>query len=145
VNIRDEIARLSAEHDKLMSEHRAWLARREAAGAAPVQKSDDLGLVYKDHDNSEPAAASETDQWAGWNAWMRGHLDIERRSIFEEVEKALVDLVIELRKEWYEEMKKAITKRDAKIARLEGQVETLTRLYAGKSASIVDRRPKDVA
>ena len=58
---------------------------------------------------------------------MRGHLDIERRSIFEEVEKALVDLVIELRKEWYEEMKKAITKRDAKIARLEGQVETLTR------------------
>ena len=42
MNIRDEIARLSAEHDKLMSEDRAWLARREAAGAAPVQKSDDL-------------------------------------------------------------------------------------------------------
>jgi hypothetical protein len=53
-----------------------------------------------------------------------------------------------LREEWHEEVKTALAKRDAEIANLRGQVETLTRLYAGKSADVVDLpnwKPKDVA
>jgi len=150
---RDEIAHLCAEHDKLMIEHDQWLARREAAGAAPVQKSDDLGLVYKDHDNSEPAPApepdgAETDPWAGWNAWMRGHLAVERQAIREELEGTLVEIIVGLRKEWREEVTKAVAERDKEIEHLKGQVEVLTRMFVGKSADVVDLpnwRPKDVA
>ena len=34
MDIRDEIARLSAEHDKLMREDAQWMAKREAAREA---------------------------------------------------------------------------------------------------------------
>jgi len=36
---RRELARLCAEHDQMMTEHDQWMARREAASGAPVQKS----------------------------------------------------------------------------------------------------------
>jgi hypothetical protein len=83
---------------------------------------------------------TETDKknLEGWNAWMRGHLDIERQAIREELEGALVEIIVELRKEWHDEVKTALAKRDAEIANLRGQVETLTRLYAGKTADVTE-------
>jgi hypothetical protein len=58
--------------------------RSEPIGAAPMRKSGAHGLVYRTNANGAqaPAAAavfaqsSETDE--AWNAWLRGHLDIER-------------------------------------------------------------------
>ena len=43
VSIRDEIARLCAEHDKLMTED-----ARAATTAPPAQKSDDDNLVLRE-------------------------------------------------------------------------------------------------
>jgi len=45
MDIRDEIARLSAEHDKLMREDAQWMAKREAAREALARKSEPDGLV----------------------------------------------------------------------------------------------------
>src|SRR5262245_29192509 len=129
MSVRDEITELCRQHDRFMAEHTSEPIRRP-----PVSESDTDGLIYKDHDNNAPAPASEGDPWAGWNAWLAGHLAIERQSIREEVENALVDLIKLLRKDWEADIRKAVTERGAEIAHLRGQVETLTRLYAGKSA-----------
>jgi hypothetical protein len=146
---RRELRDLMQAHDRMMIEDQEWMARREAASGAPVQKSDEPAVLYREHYDSAPASAgAETDEWAGWNAWMRGHLDIERQSIRGELEGTLVRIIVELRKEWREEVTKAVAERDAEIAHLRGQVEVLTRLYAGKSADVVDLpnwKPKDVA
>jgi hypothetical protein len=90
---RDEIRALCIAHDRMMVEHHEWMARREAA-ASPVRKSNGDGLVYRTNANGAqahapaqdgapsdtqpaPAAAPETD-WSGWEAWMEGHLAIQR-------------------------------------------------------------------
>jgi len=142
MSLREEIRELCIAHDKQMAEDREWLARRGQARPF-VRKSDDpAGLIFKTVEN-EPAPASEGDPWAGWNAWMGAHLDNLRA----EIENALVDLVVLLRKDWEQDIRRAVTERDAEIAHLRGQVEVLTRLYASKSADIHDlpMRPKDVA
>src|SRR5262249_37787549 len=86
---RRELAELCRIHDRMMAEAASERMRRP-----PVSESDPDGLIYKDYDNSAPAPAPEADPWAGWNAWLRGHLDIERQSIREEVENALVELIV---------------------------------------------------
>jgi hypothetical protein len=139
---RDEIGRLCLEHDRFMAE------ARESLRTSPVSAFDPGALVYKDHDNNAPEPPSEGDPWAGWTQWLRGHLDLERQSFREEIENALVDLIGLLRRDWEADIRKAATERDAEIAHLRGQVEVLTRLYAGKSADVHDLpnwRPKDVA
>jgi len=158
---RRQLAELYREHDRMMTEDNAWLAKREAEREALMRKSDAEGVLYREQDGNAQGratptdagpkneSAAETDEWAGWNAWMRGHLDIERQAIREELETTLVELIVELRKKWREEVTKAVAKRDKEIANLRGQVETLTRLYAGKSADVIDLpsnwKPKDVA
>jgi hypothetical protein len=59
MSIKDEIARLSAENDRLICEHDQWMARREAAGAAPVQKSAEPAVLYREHHDGAPAAFPE--------------------------------------------------------------------------------------
>jgi len=102
VNIRDEIGQLSAEHDRMMVEHEQWMARREAAGAAPVQKYNDSAVLYREHDGnaSEPtpqrdAAPSEGEQqdWSGWEKWLRGHLNNERAEMLEAVAQGMAMFV----------------------------------------------------
>src|SRR5262249_4858718 len=55
MSIRDEIARLCAEHDSLKAEHDEWLARREAAAASPVQRSNAEGVRYRMGPENAPA------------------------------------------------------------------------------------------
>jgi hypothetical protein len=58
MNHRDEIAELGREQDRLLFEHREWMARRKAQGEALMQKSDACaGLVFKSLDNALEAAA----------------------------------------------------------------------------------------
>jgi hypothetical protein len=59
--MRDEIAHLCAEHDRLMCEHDQWMARREAAGAAPVQNSNEPVVLYREHDGNALAPNPEPD------------------------------------------------------------------------------------
>ena len=140
---RRELARLCAEHDQMMTEHEQWMARREAASGAPVQKSDEPSVLYRVTDNNSLQPAPEPD--AEPSDTGVNFFGDERD---EQLIQAIGEVIYELRKEWRAEIKAAIDKRDTEIAHLRGQVETLTRLYAGKSADVVDLpnwRPKDVA
>jgi len=118
--------------------------RREPAGGASVRKSDASGLLYRQHDDALQAHAPDSaptpsngddNEWKGWNAWMRGHLDNER----EVIAQAIGEVAAMLREEWRDEFKDAIAKRDATIARLEGQVEMLVRMLgSGKTADVIE-------
>jgi len=140
---RRELAELYAADDRLRAEHADWLARREAASGAPVQKSDEPGILYRVTDNNSLRPAPEPDAEPSDTGV---NLFGDERD--EQLVQAIGEVIYELRKEWRAEIKAAIDKRDTEIAHLRGQVETLTRLYAGKSADVVDLpnwRPKDVA
>jgi hypothetical protein len=118
----------------------------EPAGAAPVAKSEPgLGLVYRTQENAQASGAATDhapsepdDPWKDWNEWVKAHLRIERQSIREELEGMLVAIIVELREDWREEITKAVAERDTEIAHLRGQVEVLTRLYAGKSDNVAE-------
>src|SRR5215471_1837597 len=126
---RRELAELYAADDRLRQEHEQWFVQRGAEREALVREKGPDGFLYREHENnalvpgtaadSEPSEGelTETDKknLAGWNAWMRGHLDIERQAIREELEGALVTIIVELRKEWYDEVKTALAKRDAEM------------------------------
>src|SRR5262249_44786843 len=57
MSIRDEIAHLCREHDRLMAEHDEWMARREGAGSSPRQESEPvLDLVFKTIEDATPPA-----------------------------------------------------------------------------------------
>jgi len=57
VSIRDEIAEAGREQDRLLAEHDHWMARRNAARAAPVSETPSPGLITKDYggDATQPA------------------------------------------------------------------------------------------
>jgi hypothetical protein len=48
---RQQIADICRAHDEFMIEAREWLRK------SPVSESDDVGLIYKDHDKSAPQPA----------------------------------------------------------------------------------------
>jgi len=79
MSIRDDIRALCAEHDRFMAEQASEPIRRP-----PVSKTDEAGLIYKEYDNSAPAHAPAPDaDWSGWERWLRGHLNIERRGLLD--------------------------------------------------------------
>jgi hypothetical protein len=143
MSIRDEIRELCIAHDRFMAEQES-----DAIQRPPVCESDDAGLVYKTHDNNEPApAAADDGDWSGWEAWLRAHLDNER-AVFTE---ALAEVISELRKEWRAEHAQALTELARKFADLRAEnaelkgmlAATLTLLgqHAGdstKAANVVD-------
>jgi hypothetical protein len=75
-----------------MAEHASKPIRRP-----PVSENGNVGLVYKDYDNSAlQAAATATDgetDWSGWERWMRGHLDNEREAILDIVAEGMTAFV----------------------------------------------------
>jgi len=56
---RDEIRALCTAHDRMMAEHHEWTARREVAGAALLQKSDESAVLYREHHDNAPAPAPQ--------------------------------------------------------------------------------------
>jgi hypothetical protein len=56
---RERDRQLCAEHDRLMAEHHEWMTQREAAGAAPVQKSGDgpMGMAQRRPPRADGAPA----------------------------------------------------------------------------------------
>jgi hypothetical protein len=56
---RRSLAELYAEDDRLRAEHEQWMADREAAAHAPVRKSDESAVLYREHHDNAPAPAPE--------------------------------------------------------------------------------------
>ena len=118
MDIRDEIARLSAEHDKLMREDAQWMAKREAAREALARKSEPDGLVYRTFDNNaQPSAAAAPVP-----------SDAEPYPSYDVLRQAVAAFVVT----WCDEK---LAPRDERITKLEGKVDTLIGLLGQKSFS----------
>jgi hypothetical protein len=57
MDIRQEIARLSEEHDKLLADDTAWLDRRNVAAALLARNSGPDGLLHRDGPNNAQAGS----------------------------------------------------------------------------------------
>ena len=137
---REEIRQLCIAHDRFMAEQASETIRR-----SPVSESGGAGIIYKEYDNSAlpPAAATaEGEQdWSGWEAWMAGHLAVEREHMLDSLAEAMGICLAETRKEMRAERAAEIAPLKTEIAELRGQVSALlTMLGAGdkaKDASII--------
>jgi hypothetical protein len=121
MDIRAEIARVSAEHDKLMREDAQWLAHREAERKALMRKFDDETVLYRTTENAlahAPTAAPTPSDAA------HGLFGDERDAM---LANAMGQVIAHERRLHAA----AFAKRDARIAKLETQVETLLALLGG--------------
>jgi hypothetical protein len=75
---RRELARLFDEQDRMLAEARAEIAQKEL-----MQRADESGLVYRNH---EPEPATD---WSGWESWMGAHKAALKTEIEGAVVKAL--------------------------------------------------------
>jgi hypothetical protein len=84
---REEIARLCAEHERLMAEAREPIRRW------PASKTDNGGLLYKDYDGNAPAPAPQPDAAANFSH------DDETLYALNEFSKAVVERFREIDRE----------------------------------------------
>ena len=144
---REEIRQLCIAHDRFMAEQASETIRR-----SPVSESGDAGIIYKEYDNSAlpPAAATAEGQqdWSGWEAWMAGHLAVEREHMLDSLAEAMMMLIHQER----DTVDRKLAELRAENAELKGMIGTVLRLYAGetKSGDVVDlpnfmRRRNDAA
>jgi len=132
---REEIRQLCIAHDRFMAEQASETIRR-----SPVSESGDAGIIYKEYDNSAlpPAAATaEGEQdWSGWEAWMAGHLAVEREHMLDSLAEAMMMLIHQER----DTVDRKLAELRAENAELKGMIGTVLRLYAGetKTGDVVD-------
>jgi hypothetical protein len=134
---RDEIADVCRAHDKFMIEAREWVR------SPPVSETDDAGLVYKQHDNSEPAHAATREQqasegdWSAWETWIAGHLANARAELLDTVTRAVGEVIGRERAATRQERDAELLKLKSEIAELRGKIDTLLSLMT-KGGSVVD-------
>jgi len=146
--LRNEIAEAGREQDRLLAEHDQWMARRNAARAAPVSEPPSPGLITKDYGGNvlatapQPRAAASEGDWSQWEAWMAGHLAIMRAEIHDKVARSMGTLIVELERQWREDIEQAersddeIAKLQIELDRLRGQINRLKREAAGDRAEM---------
>jgi len=138
---REEIRQLCIAHDRFMAEQASETIRR-----SPVSESGDAGIIYKEYDNSAlpPAAATAEGQqdWSGWEAWMAGHLAVERERILDDVVEIVNLGVNKMLNQERASIDRELANLRAENAELKGMMATVLRLFAGetKAADIVDIR-----
>jgi len=129
---RRELAELYAADDRLRAEHADWLARREAAAASPV-------LLYRTTEQNVPAPAPQPGGAA--DSQPSGALFGDWRD--QALSEAMGVVIVETRREMRKERDAALAERDARIAKLEVQIEMLLALL-GKSDTVSHLKAADV-
>ena len=134
--IRAYIDEVCREDDRLRAE-RAWEATRRLKESSMVRKSAP-GVIYRDVAPAENRAdenalrctqpvtspAVSTNEWAGWEQWLRGHLDIEGSRLRTSVGEVLG----EMRRNMLDQIEPQLAKIAAlelKLAQLTGAVDVL--------------------
>jgi hypothetical protein len=121
---RRELAQLYAADDRLRAEHADWLARREAAAASPVQKSDPEGILYRTTEQNGPADSQPSGVLFG---------DWRDQALSE----AMGFCLVETRREMRKERDAALAERDRKIERLEAKLDAVLTIIGGDKAKSV--------
>jgi hypothetical protein len=107
---------------------------------------DNWGLVYKTHAASAPAIpeaplvvkSMPADASAGWDAWLRSHLDNERRLMVEIVGQALGELIAKRRKEARAELQAEVNRLNREVEQLRDLIIELRRDLRADRAQIID-------
>ena len=124
---RDEIRALCTAHDRMMAEHHEWTARREVAGAALLQKSDESAVLYREHHDNAPAPAPQPDAEPSDGDDELAHaIDVFAQA----VENRLAELDSEL------------VKRDRKIGELEGELREIKGMLGATLTLLGQQKPK---
>jgi len=122
-----QLAEHCREHDRLMAEEHAPAPRDEL-----VTKEDAADLIYKRI--RRPAPQSEESQdWSGWERWLRAHLDNNNAELVEVFTNAVAEALAEIQHATREaraadkaELAALRAADKAELAALRTQVETLT-------------------
>lgn len=156
---RRQLAELCAEHDRMMAEHREDERRRAAEQeAAEEERRAVLAEIESSRQKARQAGAEGCHQdglrHAGEENAAAGSVEADEEEddnppgFFDDPElnrafrDCMVEIIVELRKEWRDAIKteqenheRALTERDGKIVRLEGQIDTLLSFIAQRSAA----------
>jgi len=159
---RNEIAALCREYDRFAAELDDWNAQREAdpiardeylraeaasepIGSSPMSETDDAGLIFKTVDNSAaPAAAAATAEgehdWSGWEAWMAGHLAVEREHMLDSLAEAMMMLIHQER----DAVDRKLAELRAENAELKGMIGIVLQLLTKGGGADVVSLPRKV-
>ena len=122
-----------------MVENHEWLARREAAAASPVRKSNPEGILYRTTKQNVSTSAPQPGGTA--DSQPSGALFGDWRD--QALSEAMGHVLVVTRRELRAERDKELAKRDARISKLEAQIEILVALL-GKSANFADSKAADI-
>jgi hypothetical protein len=151
-DLRAEIDAVSREHDRMMAH------AREPVGGPYVRREGPAGLLYREHEESAPAPASATDSAlftavadesarnaAAWDAWVRGHIEVERAEIFDQMGKVVAEFTSGYVFERLQPLTREIAGLKGENAELRGMLgSALTALDAvRKSAEAIHRERQD--
>jgi len=113
----DKLQRDAGEGRQRLAER---VAKREADPAAMQDwlMADSDEIVHKEY---APEIIAADEAQAGWEAWLRASLTIERAEILDTVTQALGEVIAAIRNEH----EAALIERDRKIANLEGELREM--------------------
>jgi hypothetical protein len=135
---RRELAEFCREHDRLMAE-RQETARKDEL----ITKENAADLIYKRIRRPAPQP-EESQDWSGWERWLRGHLDNNNAELVEVFSDAVAIALAKVQ-ETRAADKAELAALKAELAALRTQVETLTTTKADvKSENAALRAKVDV-
>jgi len=124
---RRELAELCREHDRLMAEEHAPALRDEL-----ITKENAADLIFKKIQRPAPQP-EESQDWSGWERWLRAHLDNNNAELVEVFTNAVAEALAEIQHATREaraadkaELAALRAADKAELAALRTQVETLT-------------------
>ena len=134
---RRYLAELYAEDDRLRAEHTEWLARREAQASPPVENSDRDDILYRRNENNEQVAPAADDGTGPPADDGDDEFAAAVEKFSEVVERRLLDLDREnaLMRNEAVEVKALLGSALEKVARLEGQIDTLLAIIGQRAAA----------
>jgi hypothetical protein len=119
---RRELRDLMQAHDRMMTEHQEWMARREAAASPPARENGPQGILYRATENNAqpPVAAMDATPSDDDVAQLFDDPELNRNFTH-----AMGYVISELRHEWRTERDAALVERDRKIGILEGELREM--------------------
>ena len=124
---RRELAELCREHDRLMAEEHVPALRDEL-----ITKENAADLIFKKIQRPAPQP-EESQDWSGWERWLRAHLDNNNAELVEVFTNAVAEALAEIQHATREaraadkaELAALRAADKAELAALRTQVETLT-------------------
>jgi hypothetical protein len=101
---RRYLGELGREQDRLLREHREWTTQREAEREVLMQKSEPEGILYRTHEENEPAPAAESSGLGLFGDWRDESLAEAIGFVISELRHEWRQKIAALQKQWQEDL-----------------------------------------